>query len=112
MARPPELPIPDFDSAPLGALAPRLRSLDREQIEMLLEHERAHADRPAYVLHLEQRLAELDAGATPTSGASGQPASPPTEPAQGGSPVSPQTSGPPINPPTGGDPTNPAQPRT
>ena len=59
-----ELPIPDFDSAGLGALAPRLRGLDRAQVELLLEHERAHAARPAYVQHLEHRLSELEEGAT------------------------------------------------
>src|SRR4051812_17104359 len=102
-----ELPIPDFDSAALGALVPRLRGLDRAQVELLLEHEQSHAARPAYVQHLQPRLAELDDGASPTSGrATGQPAGPPVAGAQGGSSVSPQTAGPPVNPPSHGDPTN------
>ena len=107
-----ELPIPDFDSAQLGALQPRLRGLDRAQIELLLSYEREHANRTAFLEHLQQRLAQLDAGATPTGGGDpGTPAAPPGDATQGGSAVSPQTAGPPVNPPTGGDPTNPAQPR-
>lgn len=108
-----ELPIPDFDSAQLGSLQPRLRALTRDQVEMLLAYERDHANRTAFVLHLEQRLAQLDNGAIPTGGGDpGTPAAPPVEPVQGGSSVSPETGGPPMNPPTGGDPTNPAQPRS
>lgn len=108
-----DLPIPDFDSAQLGSLQPRLRGLDRSQVEMLLAYEREHANRTAFVEHLEERLRQLDAGAVPSGGGDpATPAAPPGERAQGGSPVSPQTAGPPVNPPTGGDPTNPAQPRS
>lgn len=108
-----ELPIPDFDSAQLGSLQPRLRGLDRDQVELLLAYERDHANRTAFVQHLEQRLRQLADGSTPTGGGDPRmPAAPPMEPVQGGSSVSPETGGPPMNPPTGGDPTNPAQPRS
>jgi hypothetical protein len=108
-----DLPIPDFDSAQLGSLQPRLRGLDRDQVEVLLSYERGHANRTAFVEHLEQRLHQLDDGAVPTGGGDPRtPAAPPVDPVQAGSPVSPQTAGPPVNPPTGGDPTNPAQPRS
>lgn len=113
MSQQSELPIPDFDSAPWGSLQPRLRGLDRAQIELLLDHERAHANRVAYVQFHEQRLGELSAGTSPNpDGGSAAPATPPGLGTQGGSPVSPQTSGPPVNPPAHGVPTNPAQPRS
>jgi hypothetical protein len=106
-----ELPIPDYDRLPVGGLTSRIRSLDAEGLQMLLDHERGHANRIQVVQIMQNRLSSLKAGA-PSSG--GDPAAPaaddPTPTASGGK-VSEATSGPPVNPPSHGDPTNPAQPR-
>jgi len=104
------LPLPDFDHLPLGNLAEHVRPLDRDQLQTLLEHERAHGNRLPVVEVLTARVAALEAGAEPTGsvpehlpevqqGAAGSPA------------VTPATAGPVVNPPSHGDPTNPAQPR-
>lgn len=105
------LPLPDFDHLPIGSLASRIRSLDADQLSILLAYERQHGDRLPVVQVIEQRLDELAAGAEPTSGSpdSFRPEAQPGP--QGGDRVTPQTAGPPVNPPSHGDPTNPAQPR-
>lgn len=85
------LPIPDYDHLLLSDIEHRLEALDAGSVDRLLEHERAYAARPAAIVLLEQRRAQLreDPGAEP----------------------SPQTQGPPQNPPSQGVATNPAQPR-
>lgn len=108
---PDELPLDDYDQLPIGSLEGRIRSLDAEQLQVLLAYERAHADRPAVLQLLEQRLGQLEEGAEPSDGSPGAAhpevqAPPPPEP-----PAKPQTEGPPINPPSQGVPSNPAQPR-
>jgi len=106
-----ELPLPDYDHLPIGSLEGRIRSLDADGLEALLEYERAHGDRLPVTQLLENRLSAVRGGAEPTSG-SPMAATPELQHAPGqGSPASPQTEGPPINPPSHGDPTNPAQPR-
>ena len=89
-----DLPIPDYDHLPIGSLTGRIRSLDAGQLQVLLDYERAHADRTAAVQAMELRLAALGAGATPSGG---DPAAPQPEAAGGpvgGSSVGPQTAGP------------------
>jgi hypothetical protein len=55
----PDEPLPDFDVMTLGALRGHVRALSVEQLQSLLEYERAHQARPP-VLHLvEHRLATL-----------------------------------------------------
>lgn len=85
-----DLPIPDYDQLPLGDLRHRIRSLTREELARVLEHEREHGDRVPVVEVLTARLAELDDGAEPSGG---DPRNAPRVPSTpGGSPVSPATS--------------------
>jgi hypothetical protein len=64
-----ELPIPDFDHLPETGLANRIRTLDADQIDVLLDYEREHANRLPVVMVMEQRRDALRAGdAEPTSG--------------------------------------------
>lgn len=108
-----ELPLPDYDDLPVGAIESRVRTLGEKDVRALYDYEKAHADRVRVVQILEHRLVALNTGeAAPSGGdprgvapeAGGSPSS--------GSPVSPVTEGPPQNPPSQGVPTNPAQPRT
>lgn len=105
-----ELPLPDYDALSVGELEHRIRSLSAEELERLVRYERAHAARVPVVELLAGRLAQLDAGATPSPG--GQP--PPTGEATGGrhgSPVTPDTAAEPIHPPPHGSPDQAAQPK-
>lgn len=104
-----DLPIPDYDQLPLPAVHQRIRTLDEQGLTAVLAYERAHGNRLPVVEVLESRLADLQAGATP-SGGSPTGEQPETGPAPaGGSSVRPATQGPPSNPPSHGDPTNPQQ---
>jgi hypothetical protein len=106
-----QLPLPDYDHLNTGSLAARIRSLDADQLGLLLSYERAHGNRLDVVTVLEQRLSAVEDGA-PLSGGDPTAATPEADPGPpAGSPVSPATEGPPMNPPSQGDPTNPAQPR-
>ena len=107
-----DLPLPDYDQLPAGAVEHRIRSLDADGVQQLLDHENAHANRPAVVMALETRLEQLRSGAEPSGGSpqgmQPEQAPPPT----GDAPAPPETQGPPVNPPPHGDPTNPpSQPR-
>ena len=106
-----DLPIKDFDHLQVGGLTSRIRSLDADELQTLISYERSHAKRFQIVRIMENRLASLKAGATPSGGnaAASDAAGPPS--ADGGSKASEATSGPATNPPSHGDPTNPAQPR-
>jgi len=107
-----ELPLPDYDELPTGTIESRIRALDTEGVEQVLEYERGHADRVQVVQLLEHRLETLRSGdAVPSGGdpSAGTPEVPRGEP--GGSVASPATEGPKQNPPSQGVPTNPAQPR-
>ena len=106
------LPLPDYDHLPVEGLPSRIRMLDAQGLETLLEYERGHANRLRVVTIMENRLAELRQGAQPSGGNPLDAAA--DDPVHGahGSKVSEATSGPPINPPSHGDPTNPAQPRS
>lgn len=105
------LPLPDYDHLPQGALESRIRSLDADALQTLLDYERAHGDRLPVVQLLEQRLGAVREGAEPTGGSPAATAPEVAEPPKGGSEVSPETQGPVQNPPAHGVPTNPAQPR-
>jgi len=105
------LPLPDYDHLPLGSLAGRIRTLDADGLLTLLAYERAHGNRLPVTELIEERLAQLSAGAEPTGGS---PLGETPEKAPG--PAAPRTvdqttSAPSINPPSHGVPTNPAQPR-
>ena len=57
-----ELPIPDYDHLPEGALAHRIRSLPAEGLRRLLDYEQAHGNRLPVVQLLEQRMHTLQSG--------------------------------------------------
>ena len=106
-----ELPLPDYDHLPLGSLATRIRTLDGEELVVLLGYERAHGNRLPVTELMENRLAQLSAGAEPTGGS---PLGETPEKAPGPSVprrVDQTTEAPVVNPPSQGVPTNPAQPR-
>jgi hypothetical protein len=104
------LPLRDYDHLPLAALGHRIRSLTGGQIRQLLRYEREHANRPAAVRIFQARLAELEAGQTPSPG--GQQAGPEwPEPASAGPAAGPATTAPPSSPPPHGTPAQPARPK-
>lgn len=64
-----QLPIPDYDHLPENGLANRIRTLDADQIDVLLDYERAHANRLPVVMVMERRRDAVRSGeARPTSG--------------------------------------------
>lgn len=88
-----ELPIPDYDHLPEGALAHRIRSLPVDGLRRLLDYEQTHGNRLSVVQLLEQRLHAVESGkATPSPGdpRAEQPEHPP--PPDGGSPANPAVS--------------------
>jgi len=62
------LPIPDYDHLPEGSLTHRIRTLDADGLQALIEYERAHAHRVQVVQAMEHRLGELRDGADPSGG--------------------------------------------
>lgn len=106
-----EAPLPGYDDLTTGAIESHARTLDAEGLRALLAYEQEHADRIQVVQVLEQRLADVEAGASPSDGdpASSQAQAPPSPTAA--PKAAPQTEGPPQNPPSQGVPTNPTQPR-
>jgi hypothetical protein len=107
------LPLPDYDSLPVGSIESRVRTLDETGVRALLDYEREHANRTQVVQILENRLLSLRRGEAEPSG--GSPLAPAPEgesrPTSGGEQASPASEGPPQNPPSHGVPTNPSQPR-
>ncbi|HVL85372.1 MAG TPA: hypothetical protein VM367_13945 [Pseudonocardia sp.] len=63
-----QLPLPGYDHLPVGSLAHRIRALDAHDLTVILDHERAHADRFNVVQLLTQRLDALRAGDAEPSG--------------------------------------------
>lgn len=108
-----DLPLPDYDSLPLGSIESRMRTLDAEGVERVLAYERDHADRVQVVMLLEHRLEALRSGGAKPSGGDPSAATPEVVGgAPGASTASPATEGPTRNPPSHGVPTNPGQPRS
>ncbi|WP_346622852.1 hypothetical protein [Blastococcus montanus] len=107
-----QLPLPDYDHLPVEGLAARIRTLDEQGLQTVLEYERAHANRVQVVTIMENRLQALREGAEPSGGDPAASAADDPSHARGGSKVSEATTGPAMNPPSQGDPTNPAQPRS
>lgn len=52
----PKPPMPGYDEMTLPQLRARLRTLSERQLQQLLEYERAHADRAAFVTMLTNRI--------------------------------------------------------
>ncbi|TDC21630.1 hypothetical protein E1265_17505 [Streptomyces sp. 8K308] len=103
------VPIAGYDELSAGEIGHRIRSLSRPDLAELLSHERDHADRPQVVQLIRARLAELDAGATPTPGGR-EPARPAPTPHEGT--VRPATAAEPSPPPPHGTPDQPGKPRS
>jgi hypothetical protein len=57
---PAELPVPSYDSLSLASIRARLRLLDRDQLAVLLDYERAGARRSEFLTMFERRIARLD----------------------------------------------------
>ncbi|NCT90740.1 hypothetical protein GXB85_07245 [Cellulomonas sp. APG4] len=98
-----QLPIPDYDHLPVTGLGHRIRSLTGDQIDALLDYERAHANRLPVVQVLQTRRSELDSGAEPSSGDAAGLAPDQAQAPSGSSPVSPATAPYPDIPPTESD---------
>ena len=103
------LPLDDYDHLPVGSLTSRIRTLDADDLQTLLDYEQAHANRIQVVSAMQSRLTGLAKAPSPPAAIPPRP--PPSAAPAGGSKASEATSGPPVNPPSHGDPTNPAQPR-
>ena len=63
-----KLPLPGFDELPITSLQHRIRSLREDDLELLLEHERAHGNRTPIIELLRTRMGELERGASPSAG--------------------------------------------
>lgn len=63
-----QLPLHDYDELPLETVRHRARALSRAEVQQLVDHERAHANRVLVIEILTHRLDELDAGASPSQG--------------------------------------------
>ncbi|MFJ8692744.1 hypothetical protein [Streptomyces roseolilacinus] len=105
------LPLPDFDHLPVGALESRIRSLQADELDRLLQYEHEHADRTQVVQLLTSRRHQLDEGAEPTGGDPSAFRPEQAGRAAGGSPVSPATSPQPSSPPPHGTPDQPGKPK-
>jgi hypothetical protein len=115
MASDVELPLPDYDSLPVGSIESRIRTLRAEDVRTLHDYETQHANRVQVVQILQHRLASLETGEAEPTGGDPTGIAPEVgtaaSAASGDSQASPATEGPPQNPPSQGVPTNPAQPR-
>jgi hypothetical protein len=56
------LPVPNYDQLSVASLRARLRVLDATQVQVLLDHEKAHEGRPAVITMFERRLTKLSEG--------------------------------------------------
>ncbi|WP_310964332.1 hypothetical protein [Nocardioides terrisoli] len=102
-----ELPLPGYDELPEGTIEARIRSLDHDGVQQVLDYERCHAARPAIIQIIEHRAQELADGAEPTPGAPDAFAPGPrlgTTAAEEAARIE----GPPINPPPDGEPSGPS----
>lgn len=56
------LPLPGYDGLSIASIRARMRGLDPAQLRMLIDHERASAQRPDVLAMLERRLKKLESG--------------------------------------------------
>ena len=56
------LPVPNYDQLSVASLRARLRVLDADQVQVLLDYEKAHEGRPAVTTMFERRLTKLSEG--------------------------------------------------
>lgn len=57
------VPLPGYDSMSVASIRARLRTLDFDQLQALLVHERKNAERPEVIAMIERRIEKLEAGA-------------------------------------------------
>ena len=55
-------PIPNYDQLTVPSLRARLRGLDADGVQALLDYEQAHEGRPAVITMFERRLIKLSEG--------------------------------------------------
>ena len=58
------LPLPNYDELTIASLRARLRNLTAEQLTVLIEYEKAHANREDVVTMFERRITKLALGLT------------------------------------------------
>jgi hypothetical protein len=104
-----ELPIPGYDGLSAGEIEHRIRSLTPQDLDQVLRHERAHADRARVTQLIRARQKELDTGATLSPGGQAPPGRP--GPARGTSAVGPGTSAEPFSAPPHGTPHQSGKPK-
>ena len=56
------LPVSNYDQLSVPSLRARLRVLDADQVQILLDYEKAHETRPAVITMFERRLTKLGEG--------------------------------------------------
>jgi hypothetical protein len=56
------LPLPGYDNLSLPSIRARLRSLDADQLRVLVAYEATHAERPDVLGMLERRIGKLETG--------------------------------------------------
>jgi hypothetical protein len=56
------LPVPNYDQLSVASLRARLRVLDADQVQVLLDYEKAHEGRLAVTTMFERRLTKLTEG--------------------------------------------------
>jgi hypothetical protein len=96
-----ELPLPDYDSLPVGSIESRVKTLGR-QASVSCSITRGNTRTAGFPQHGEAEPTEGSPLASAPVVSSGLP---------GGSKASQANEAPPRNPPSHGDPTNPAEPR-
>ena len=68
MASRDDLPLDDYDHLQVGSLTSRIRTLGQEDLQTLLDYEKAHANRIQVVAAMRNRLGALKDGAQPSGG--------------------------------------------
>jgi hypothetical protein len=104
------LPLADYDQLRVGELQHRVRSLDSGELEVLLRHEREHADRAPVRQVLQARLDQVRSGSPPSPGG-GEGTPERSAPPPDRSKVSPASSPEPIGPSPHGSPAQSAKPK-
>jgi hypothetical protein len=56
------LPVPNYDNLTIASLRARLRGLDRSQVQLLHDYEKANAGRADVLTMFERRIVKLDSG--------------------------------------------------
>ncbi len=56
------LPVPNYDNLTVASLRARLRGLDRSQVQLLRDYEKANAGRAEILTMFERRIVKLDSG--------------------------------------------------